>query len=395
MEELVNIGQLDYFPQGDNIHLHDQASHLKGLEFSSAFLGESDASLSYLTSESHDQNKDQDMFDLIEQFTTISEDSYQKDDLMMSPDNEVFDFPIMEHFNDSDISLNISPTSSISHDNDYVYTTESPNGEQTPLFVSMDIENPETIKAWESSTPKTPVLSSPAVTISQVRQDNLSGGHYKGTKKTKYSGLQTIFNETDPDKLNHWLDLHFNPYIQPNGITFNYFRKVSNEDEYIYKRNPKAEFFLPPRYSSSNANYYEPLVVRYKKSHQERGQGDGEGLCPYCKSDDINDLFFERKDSNYLHHVTKLHGVYSNGMEMPFPSLIGEALEIKRLKTRGRTERKVHSVECEKCHETIKIQQLDCEKEGNKFLAYFRHMLVHNEKKNAGKRNTKISLSSF
>ncbi|KAG7810856.1 hypothetical protein KL921_002484 [Ogataea angusta] len=391
MQDLVSLEEIACLPNGYQDGLEDKGLQLQVLDFPSSFSSLNDSDFSFLDMESQNENADQEMFDIMDSFTSFPQVSPQEHDSIPTPDNQIFEFQTFNDFGESASSLEITPTSSIAHDNDYVYSKDGQIEENTARLVSAAAEEPRTFREWDLVTAEASKMASPGYYGSQ-KEECLSGGHHKGSKKTKYTNIQVSFSETIPEKLNQWLNQHFYPYIQPNGITYARFRKVPENDEYIYKRNPKAEIFLPPRYSNSSANYYEPLVVRYRKSHQERGQGDGEGLCPYCQSDDLSELFFERKDSNYLHHVTKLHGVYSNGMEMPFPRMVGEALEIKHLKTRGRTERRVHSVECEKCHETVKIQQLDCDKEGNKFLAYFRHMLLHNEKKNVGKRTSKFSL---
>ncbi|KAG7841018.1 hypothetical protein KL942_002006 [Ogataea angusta] len=391
MQDLVSLEEIACLPNGYQDGLEDKGLQLQVLDFPSSFSSLNDSDFSFLDMESQNENADQEMFDIMDSFTSFPQVSPQEHDSIPTPDNQIFEFQTFNDFGESDSSLEITPTSSIAQDNDYVYSKDGQIEENTAILVSAAAEEPRTFREWDLVTAEASKMASPGYYGSQ-KEECLSGGHHKGSKKTKYTNIQVSFSETIPEKLNQWLNQHFYPYIQPNGITYARFRKVPENDEYIYKRNPKAEIFLPPRYSNSSANYYEPLVVRYRKSHQERGQGDGEGLCPYCQSDDLSELFFERKDSNYLHHVTKLHGVYSNGMEMPFPRMVGEALEIKHLKTRGRTERRVHSVECEKCHETVKIQQLDCDKEGNKFLAYFRHMLLHNEKKNVGKRTSKFSL---
>ncbi|KAG7767820.1 hypothetical protein KL931_003633 [Ogataea haglerorum] len=391
MQDLVNLEEIVCLPGGYRDDHEGKGMQFHVLDFPSSFSSMNDSEFSLLEMESQNETAGQEMFDIMDSFTSFPQASPREHDSIPTPDNHIFEFQTLRDFGESTFSLEITPTSSLAQDNEYIYSKDDQIEETTAMLVSMANEEPRTLCEWDLMTAEVSRIDSPALYESQ-KEDSLSGGCHKGSKKTKYTNLQISFYETIPEKLNQWLNQHFYPYIQPNGITYARFHKMPENDEYIYKRNPKAEIFLPPRYSNSSANYYEPLVVRYRKSHQERGQGDGEGLCPYCQSDDLSELFFERKDSNYLHHVTKLHGVYSNGMEMPFPRMIGEALEIKHLKTRGRTERRVHSVECEKCHETVKIQQLDCDKEGNKFLAYFRHMLVHNEKKNVGKRSSKFSL---
>lgn len=139
-----------------------------------------------------------------------------------------------------------------------------------------------------------------------------------------------------------------------------------------------------------NMNFYEPKVFWCHQNSSNRRRGRN-GLCPYCRINqsghrlDLDRLFFNMNTSAYLHHVTKQHGIYSNGTEMPLPSAIGNVLEIKEMKS-GRKCGLVDAVTCPICHEMVKIQRLnDPTLIGqNHFLAYFRHMLTHNKKKKNG-----------
>lgn len=178
------------------------------------------------------------------------------------------------------------------------------------------------------------------------------------------------------------------PFITPNGLSLEDFE---DDAEYVYKSNRLQPMNkLPARYSGIHANYYEPLVVRYRRSEiKNEICGDGEGLCPYCAINGKVPLFYDRKDSNYLHHVSKLHGVYSNGNEMSFPSNIGVCIESKTLKTKGKISTPVNAAKCIKCGKIIKIQPFNGNI-SNKFLAYFRHMLTHNQRKNYGKTKGRL-----
>ncbi|QPG73007.1 hypothetical protein FOA43_000311 [Brettanomyces nanus] len=211
----------------------------------------------------------------------------------------------------------------------------------------------------------------------------------KFSRRVTISELIERFDVSTADKFFNIYGQTLLPFISPNGLSLKHFR---DNEEYVYRANRKQHAkTLPIRYSGmSDVNYYEPLVLRYKKSSMGRGMdGGGEGLCPYCPlpMGEQDSAFYDRKDSNYLHHVTKLHGVYSNGIEMPFPYFVGKAIETKTLKTRGEVANTVNAVKCTKCKQMLKIQPLDSiiTSPGNKFLAYFRHMLIHNQKKNYGK----------
>ena len=139
-----------------------------------------------------------------------------------------------------------------------------------------------------------------------------------------------------------------------------------------------------------NMNFYEPKVFWCQPDSEDKRRGRN-GLCPYCKPNpddrrlDLSQMFFNMNTSAYLHHVTKQHGVYSNGTEMPLPAAIGSVLETKDMKS-GRKCLLVDAVTCPVCHQMIKIQKLsDPSLVGrNRFLAYFRHMLTHNMKKKNG-----------
>ncbi|VEU23705.1 DEKNAAC104828 [Brettanomyces naardenensis] len=205
----------------------------------------------------------------------------------------------------------------------------------------------------------------------------------KFCRKVTLSELVEIFDIDSTEKFSNLYGSTLLPFITPNGLSIQDFQ---DDHEYVYKTNKRQPLHsLPARYSNEPANYYEPLVVRYRRSEMKEGiDGDGEGLCPYCPANGDYNLFYDRKDSNYLHHVSKLHGVYSSGNEMPFPEVIGTANEVKILKTKGRVSSRVNAVKCFKCEQIVKIQPFDGVS-SNKFLAYFRHMLTHNQRKNYGK----------
>lgn len=172
---------------------------------------------------------------------------------------------------------------------------------------------------------------------------------------------------------------------------------------------------LPMRHCKQIGNFYEPYIIRERRkdgklmtleeielrirSHKEESKRKDdstyyvEALCPYCFIDRehvvkrmksavrpntvaaIDDYFYGRNNSEYLHHVTKHHGVYSDGTEHDLPKLV-----IADKKGRYFTY-------CELCNEIIKIKKIanndDNFVSSHKFLSYLRHCLKHsNHSKN-------------
>lgn len=189
------------------------------------------------------------------------------------------------------------------------------------------------------------------------------------------------------------------PYCRLNYLGIDYFLQhpdisgVNDVDGYSYEINHRSNVPKRPeddigRFNNSPVNFYEPRVLRVHKAKDLKRQGR-EGLCPFCElpsdptTDDISLLFYNLNSSAYLHHVTKQHGVYSNGSEMPVPAIIGTHKEVRPMKTSTRVSL-VDVVTCPVCYEKVKIQPSDGDGH-NRFLGYFRHMLKHNMKKNNGK----------
>lgn len=200
-------------------------------------------------------------------------------------------------------------------------------------------------------------------------------------------------------------------YLIPNGYVSSVFLvsfvKSMVDDVWVYYDNINEQPHfnlnnakLPFRYCDQIANYYEPFIIREKRKdgrrltkEEKRVRSDRrrkgkskddsffqiEALCPYCpiKFDNVNkfdDYFYGRNDSDYLHHVTKHHGVYSDGSEHALPDLVV-------LDDRGR-----FYAHCEECEELVKIKDPTGEEiVGNRFLGYLRHCLKHrNRCKNGG-----------
>lgn len=139
--------------------------------------------------------------------------------------------------------------------------------------------------------------------------------------------------------------LYFLKYIKAiiaNGITISDFankeyedtdsdtnEKYSNHSESLtwhYQKNTRQNLNkMPIRHTNSNANYYEPFVVRTKITKNVLGleTKNIEGLCPYCsvshrdKTKNYSKQFFDMKGTEYECHLAYKHGVYPSGLELP------------------------------------------------------------------------------
>ena len=178
-------------------------------------------------------------------------------------------------------------------------------------------------------------------------------------------------------------------------------------DQPHYEINNKS---LPLRYCKQIGNFYEPFIIRerrkdgYEYTREEilnrkkrykigKNKDDCnyivEAMCPYCPiinnlDNSINDYFYGRNDSEYLHHITKHHGVYSDGTEHPLPKLIVYDNNFK------------YFAYCE-CGELTKIKKLgdnnnnNTGTNGNKFLSYLRHCLTHLTNSKNGKGSSRLN----
>lgn len=205
-------------------------------------------------------------------------------------------------------------------------------------------------------------------------------------------------------------------YLIPNGYISSVFlvsfQKSMVDDVWVYydNINEQPHFALtnsklPLRYCGQIANYYEPFIIREKRKDgrkltkeekrarsERRSRGKSkddslfhiEALCPYCpiKFDNVNkfdDYFYGRNDSDYLHHVTKHHGVYSDGSEQALPDVVV-------LDDRGR-----YYAHCEECELLIKIKNPTGEEiVGNRFLGYLRHCLKHRNRCKNGSGESRL-----
>ncbi|AOA63001.1 GQ67_00634T0 [Komagataella phaffii] len=155
-------------------------------------------------------------------------------------------------------------------------------------------------------------------------------------------------------------------------------------------------------YATQNQGYlttYSPRVYRTPKNNKNGTQG----MCPYCVFDcsdveEQNLLFFGMKDSSYVHHLGKNHGIYADGSVMPDPMFIipnyafTEAKRGKKKKSQGSSETKTviangaicpnpSCVEGTRHIIPIKVgDQMQGSRSSNKFLAYLRHHYEQHKK---------------
>ncbi|KAH3666236.1 hypothetical protein OGAPHI_004425 [Ogataea philodendri] len=219
----------------------------------------------------------------------------------------------------------------------------------------------------------------------------------KARKSFLVEDFVNIFRRGDPE-YTAMINMHLVPYCSLNKLTPELFvnRLQYGEDNmWGYEINKKSNITSNEivRFGNNDhINFYEPRVFRFLRSHHNSKRHKREGLCSFCKpteqdsEDNFDGLFFDLNSSGYLHHLTKQHGVFSNGSEMPLPTMIGLHPELKNNKNSYKIDH-VYVAVCPICNEKVKVQDLSADNQatGNKFLAYFRHMLTHNVKKNSGK----------
>ncbi|CDK24755.1 unnamed protein product [Kuraishia capsulata CBS 1993] len=195
------------------------------------------------------------------------------------------------------------------------------------------------------------------------------------------------------------------PYVKmsdlriPNNVTIVDFEN-SDESFWKYERGEMgylaATAYSPRVFRCLRKAYDEKLAAGGTKSLQVRIRR--QGLCPYCQpseadwDDDLNGLFHDMNNSDYLHHITKQHGIFTTGDLMKSPADFGWGKEVK---FNRRCEAKISFTDCvvcpyANCGQCIKVQPYrPSEPNANRLLGYMRHCLeYHNLKKNKGKKDS-------
>ncbi|KAG7842359.1 hypothetical protein KL942_001097 [Ogataea angusta] len=284
-------------------------------------------------------------------------------------------------------------------ENSYSYTSEKAD------ITDLMLEMPDSSESPESR--RMSFLESDKLTESQPKRRRFSQASTAGLesemlnrrvrKSTLVNDFISVFEKGRPE-YTEMINMHLIPYCSLNELNPELFvghLQYKKDHPWAYEINKKSNITsnqLVRFANNDNVNLYEPRVFRYLRTKNTGKRHKREGLCSFCKPtkqdfhNDFNSLFFDLNSSGYLHHLTKQHGVFSNGSEMPLPKLIGLHPELKSNKNSARIGH-VYVAVCPICNEKVKVQDLSPESQvsGNRFLAYFRHMLTHNVKKNSGK----------
>lgn len=170
--------------------------------------------------------------------------------------------------------------------------------------------------------------------------------------------------------------------IIPNNLTLRHFLEFHGRYGWSYSTNPAQKMeVLPLRWLGEQANFLEPLVLRYRTDSSGRRLGF-EGLCPYCPmqhEDRLNgydSIFFNLRSCSYEAHLARKHGVYGSGEELSPPVFVQKDFEAKFV-----------CMECQRVN-SISGGPLDA----NSFqLEYFRHCVnSHYRRKSGGSANVQF-----
>ncbi|KAG7895980.1 hypothetical protein KL936_000688 [Ogataea polymorpha] len=284
-------------------------------------------------------------------------------------------------------------------ENSYSYTSEK--AEITDLMLEMpeSSESPDSRRMSFLDNDQLTGLQSKrkrSIQANPEGQEGVTLGR-KVRKSTLVEDFVSVFEKGEPE-YREIINMHLIPYCSLNELDPDLFvsrLQYKRDHSWAYEINKKSNITsnrLVRFANHDNVNFYEPRVFRYLRTKNTCKRHKREGLCSFCKptkqdfQNDFNNLFFDLNSSGYLHHLTKQHGVFSNGSEMPLPKLIGLHPELKSNKNSAKIGH-VYVAVCPICNEKVKVQDLSPESKvsGNRFLAYFRHMLTHNVKKNSGK----------
>lgn len=328
-------------------------------------------------------------------FSTTREDFSGKPDVICSdPANIDLTVSIGSNVNSVDNTISEMKPAKIAKSN-----KPTPKGSVPPVLYSQshyDRVSQYTIKYFQYCTDLgIPPMSIPT-TFQTISPQN---GHEEDTLVSYKASHYYVL----PPK--EWM-FHFLKYTIPNNVTdpeiiYATFGVVKDGGEWQYYQNvyDQVQFSvsrtsLPFRYLNMPANFYEPAIIRERRvdggkddeSHRNeralrytKGKGKDdksyiiEAMCPYCSLINVEDVnptdkyFFSRNNSEYLHHVSKHHGVFSDGTEHPLPTVV------KNFKT-GKL-----SAYCNECDMLIKIKDFNTRtgKPFDEFLSYFRHVIDH------------------
>lgn len=141
--------------------------------------------------------------------------------------------------------------------------------------------------------------------------------------KTSYEKYDELFKTMDMAHIPSNEYCEFMDHIIPNNVTIDNFINVHNHCNWKYVKNPKRNGAIPHRWKNLSGDFYQPFVLRYKKSVITGEILKAEALCPYCPCTNgkYNSNFYNVRNTDYLHHVTKTHMVYSNGTELNMPHI--------------------------------------------------------------------------
>lgn len=120
-----------------------------------------------------------------------------------------------------------------------------------------------------------------------------------------------------------------------------------NRECHQYKKNHKFSFELP----------FEPEFYKIALDEQGQPETDSEsGLCPCCP----NPLFFNMKNGSYFHHLSTVHGIYSDHYLTPEPFIVGKfrvkmSGADKKKKGRATVNSGSDGVICPMCHSIVEI----------------------------------------
>lgn len=120
------------------------------------------------------------------------------------------------------------------------------------------------------------------------------------------------------------IKMHIVASLLPNYVVVDNFNNFQDKDGWVYETSDLREMSecLSLRWCGQIQNFYKPFVIRYRTDKFGKQQLDKQALCPYCpfeKDMNFDNIFHQIANSSYLHHVTKLHGVYSTGYEFAIP----------------------------------------------------------------------------